>query len=509
MIPQIPDDLNLLKACIEGKTEAFGALVQKYQSYIRTLTYSATSDADKSEEIAQEVFIIAWQNLSQLRDLTKFKSWLYQITRNEIVKYYKVKKHDIMTHAASADTALQLQTASKNPLENAISREWQKAIHEALGRIPSHYREPLILFYWEGCSIRQVAQMYELNEDTAQKRISRARGMLKADIETMVKETLSRSSSCQTFSAAVIGLITAGALLKTSTASAAVTSQTTSLSAAGSIGANTSILTGISAKISTIAAAVVILTAATAYVLNKSTASAWPGTVIHALPEKFNSGLVLHFSFDNIGRQNGQTIIMDDSPAGNNGIFQSGQFSPGRFGQAFECSAIDKHGSIIVKDSDSLDLDAVTVAAWIKTNRLDDSWNRILDKDWQTAYNFCIGGEKNGKRWQDKAVFECAGTMMFSKGSVVDGRWHWVVGTYDGQVQKLYVDGKLDSNIVLKKKVPITHNNLDIHIGDSTLPEPPPNSETYFDGLIDEVRLYNRVLSEQEVRILFQYQPLN
>jgi RNA polymerase sigma factor (sigma-70 family) len=507
MAPQMLDDSNLLKACLEGKTEAFGALVQKYQSYVRTLTYSATGNMDRSEELAQDVFVIAWRNLSQLRDTSKFKSWLYQITHHEIVKFYKTKKNDIIAHASSVDSAQGVQTSAAGPMENAISRERREVIHEALGRIPSHYRESLILYYWEGQSVRQVAQMYELNEATAKKRISRARGMLKADVEAMVEETISKSSSCQKFSASIIGLIAAGALLQTSAASAAVT-ETTGVGIAGSTGTS-AVLSGGIAKIIAATAAVIVLTAGTAFVYHQQTKPLSGDTVIYTLPEKFKSGLVLHLSFDNVGTLNGRTVVFDDSGSGNNGILKSGIFLTGKFGRAFACNADLKQGSIIVKDNDSLDLDEVTVAAWIKTSRIDGQWGRILDKGWQTAYNLCIGGEFKGQPWSTMATFECANSSTISKTPVVDGLWHFVAGTYDGQTQKLYIDGKLDVEKKLEKPWPMKHNKVDIHIGSLAVMEAPPFNEANFDGLMDEVRLYNRILSDEEIQTLYRYQPGN
>lgn len=266
-------------------------------------------------------------------------------------------------------------------------------------------------------------------------------------------------------------------------------------------------------RVFVIAAAVLLiaagLTTGTAFVLHHPVNMDSPDAVIRTLPENLNSGLVLYFSFDNIRRQLDGTYILDDSGSGNNGVFNSGVFSEGKIGQAFVCKSENRRDSIIVKDNDSLDLAAVTVAAWIKTNRLDDQWGRILDKGWQTAYNLCIGGEFNGQRWQqDRTVFECAESSMTSKGTVVDGQWHFVAASYDGINQKLYIDGKLDGQMTLNKTTPIKHNNTDIHIGSLAVPEPFPYNEA-FDGLIDEVRLYNRVLSDEEVRILAKYQPGN
>lgn len=222
-----------------------------------------------------------------------------------------------------------------------------------------------------------------------------------------------------------------------------------------------------------------------------------------------NSGLVLYFSFDSFEAQGDLTKVPDLSGTGNDGILTGGMLADGKFGKALQCKADTEKDGVIVGDSDSLDLDAVTIAAWIKTDLQNDQWNRILDKGWQTAYNLCIGGEYKGKRYTDKTTFECAGCSITSNGIVVDGQWHLVVGTFDGQMQKLYIDGKLDKEWKLKKPHPMKHNDNVLTIGRLAVLEVPPYDKPFFDGLIDDVRLYNRVLSDQEVQILAEFQPAN
>ena len=186
-----------------------------------------------------------------------------------------------------------------------------------------------------------------------------------------------------------------------------------------------------------------------------------------------------------------------------------GKLSRGRFGKALECNAKDKADGVLVKDDDSLDLNAVTIMAWIKTDLRDGQWERILDKNWKTAYNLCVGGDYQGQSWRDKLTFECAGSSLISKTSVVNGKWHFVAGPYDGQTAKIYIDGKLDTFQKNPKTVPMKHNDTDIHIGQLAVLEEPPYNEAYFDGLIDELRIYSRVLSDEEVRTLYCYQPMN
>ena len=227
--------------------------------------------------------------------------------------------------------------------------------------------------------------------------------------------------------------------------------------------------------------------------------------------EGLNKGLVLYFSFDNVKTENFKTTIPDDSGTGNNGYLISGTFTEGKFGKALKCNADNKNDGVLVEDCNTLDLDAVTIAAWIKTDRQDGQWKRILDKNWKSAYNLCIGGDYQGQSWRDKTTFECAGCSISSKTPVVDGQWHFITGSYDGKAMKLYVDGKLDVNVDVTKKtgkpVPMKHNDNVLMIGRLAALEPPPYDHAFFDGLIDELRLYNRVLSDEEVMQLYQYEP--
>lgn len=235
--------------------------------------------------------------------------------------------------------------------------------------------------------------------------------------------------------------------------------------------------------------------------------SGWICKQCFAQEDSIKDALVLSLSFDSIDEISGQKIIVDESGYENHGTLLSGKIVPGKIGNAFYCQAINKADGIRIKDNDSLDLDAVTIAVWIKTDQLDGQWNRILDKSWRTGYNLCIGGDYEGKTFRNQVSFETAMNCTPSKSHVVDGQWHFIVATYDGQTSRIYIDGKLDCEITHKKPKPMEHNDVDIMIGRLAVPEPNPHEHAFFDGLIDEVRVFNRVLTDKEVQMIYWPKP--
>lgn len=236
-------EIELLKASLQGKPQAFGELVGKYQSLVCAITYSATGNVEQSEELAQETFLQAWKSLGQLRELSKFRPWLCRIARSTTQSWFRSRGRDRVAQAAPLEAAAGKASDDMGPAESTMSREQQAIVREVLAEIPQNLREPLILFYREQQSTREVALQLGLSENAARQRISRARAMLREQVADVVERGIARTKPGKAFKTAVIAAI-ASAAVRTGTATAATS------------------LLSLGAKIALTAAGIAILTGA-------------------------------------------------------------------------------------------------------------------------------------------------------------------------------------------------------------------------------------------------------
>jgi RNA polymerase sigma factor (sigma-70 family) len=205
---QVINEIELLRRSAAGDREAFGLLVERHQSLVYAIAYSATGSMDKSEELAQETFLQAWRNLRQLRDPVCFRGWLGTIVRNLASRAGKNRLRDVLVGAGALEEVA-TPAAEPGPAETLISRERQEMVWSALQRIPLKYREPMVLFYSAGRSVREVSDELGLSEHVVRQRLYRGRQLLNAEVSSLVEDTLTQVRPGRAFSAAVVALLPA------------------------------------------------------------------------------------------------------------------------------------------------------------------------------------------------------------------------------------------------------------------------------------------------------------
>lgn len=209
-------------------------------------------------------------------------------------------------------------------------------------------------------------------------------------------------------------------------------------------------------------------------------------------PAVFTNGLAGYWAFN--GNAN------DLSGNNNHGAMVGNvTLTADRFNAPNSAYQFNGHGYIGVPNSTSLCIcKDVSVSVWIKTaNQWHGVWGDIVQKGSKFNRNYELAIGCGDKAIWDDFTRGRENWSIKSKSGVSDGKWHHLVGTWDGQTVKLYVDGVCEKQEQCSSaRIP---NSEPLLIGYGGLPF------TYFKGVIDDLQIYNRALSENEVLALYNY----
>jgi len=203
----LTDEMRLVEASLAGSREAFGDIVSRYQNLVCAITCGGIGNVEQGRDLAQETFLAAWRELAGLRDRAKLRPWLTGIARNLVRSARRQAGREADRAASLAEHMC--QDAPAGPDDEAEMEEKRLLLRRAMEGMPDEYREPLVLFYFEGQSAARVADELELTEEAARQRLSRGRAMLKKELAAFVEETLVRARPTKTFAIAVLAALPA------------------------------------------------------------------------------------------------------------------------------------------------------------------------------------------------------------------------------------------------------------------------------------------------------------
>jgi len=160
-----------------GEAEIFTILINRYEEKIRRYARKFISNQEDINDVLQEIFIKAYRNIQSFDIKRKFSSWLYRIAHNELVNALKRKK---TFFTVDLDVFFPFNF-HKNDLDEQIDRQSMiKIIDECLGKLSPKYREPIVLYYLEGLSYKEIADVMQIPISTVGIRIKRAKSIIKS-----------------------------------------------------------------------------------------------------------------------------------------------------------------------------------------------------------------------------------------------------------------------------------------------------------------------------------------
>ena len=188
------DDGQLVLRHLAGDAQAFGAVVDRYQTRLLNFINRTIGDRERAEDLVQEVFIRVFRHLHRFDQTKKFSTWIYTIasnlgknelrnrSRNPLVLFQTIKKHWEADHRP-----LQFEDTAARPDDLYRKRYLKEAVDQCVGQLPAHHRAVFVLRELEGKSYAEIAEITGCNLGTVKSRLNRARNSFAQTIAPLLE----------------------------------------------------------------------------------------------------------------------------------------------------------------------------------------------------------------------------------------------------------------------------------------------------------------------------------
>ncbi|HPQ12612.1 MAG TPA: DUF2341 domain-containing protein, partial [Paludibacteraceae bacterium] len=190
------------------------------------------------------------------------------------------------------------------------------------------------------------------------------------------------------------------------------------------------------------------------------------------------------------------TTAYDRSGNGNNGtLYNSPTWVDGKFGKALSFNGSNDYVTTPIKSNTLTDF---TMEAWVKASSVPSNRRIVMGSgwnynDWYIGINLSSNTGAPARKWLFWVASNSQIAYLAAPDEIVAGEWYYLVATYQGTTGKFYINGNYIGSFTFTR----TTDTNPFQIGRSY-------SGEYFNGLVDEVRVYNRALTSAEVSDLYQ-----
>ena len=179
MIFRAVEDADLIREATQGKVEAYNLLVSRWEKRVYNYLLRITRNREDSLDLAQDVFLKAYQNLRKLDDPGRFGPWLYRIAHNEAFSMFRKRKPECdgeNVAPESTEIGITVGGTSVFPVELSL------AVAAALDRLSPDQREAVVLKVYQGFKFEEMSEILSCPVSTVKSRVYAALELLKADL---------------------------------------------------------------------------------------------------------------------------------------------------------------------------------------------------------------------------------------------------------------------------------------------------------------------------------------
>jgi RNA polymerase sigma-70 factor (ECF subfamily) len=199
--PETPD-ADLVRRAKAGHLDAFEALATRHEQRVYSLAMRMLRQAEDAEDVTQETFLSALENLDGFRGEASFSTWLLRIASHAALKIIRKRKGlEMISLEAATETSDQYDSVPhpefiadwrQSPEQLVQKHEIQRLLDEALGRLDEKHRLVFLLRDVEGLSVRDTAEALGLSEANTKVRLLRARLQLREQLTQTLGDPATR-----------------------------------------------------------------------------------------------------------------------------------------------------------------------------------------------------------------------------------------------------------------------------------------------------------------------------
>ena len=190
-------ELELVKRCQAGRTDAFDELVVRYRTRVFAMIYNMVHNEQDAWDLAQESFVKAWKSIKRFRRHSSFYTWIYRIVMNVTIDW--LRKKQVKGTGAEFDDSIQLKEvdpasrtlpkADPLPHEQMQRGEIREKIDNAMKQLSPEHRAVILMKEIEGMQYHEIAETLGCSIGTVMSRLFYARRRLAALLADLRNES--------------------------------------------------------------------------------------------------------------------------------------------------------------------------------------------------------------------------------------------------------------------------------------------------------------------------------
>src|SRR2546421_6336844 len=179
MGPTAPSQQQMLVTrVLQGEPEAFNDIVAQYGSLMQRTAYMIVGDQDIAEDVVQDALFQAWHHLPELREAGALRSWLMRIVVNQCISFKrKLARSSAFIRQSLCEQEMDMMARLADDHKGRMERDWDLA--EAIKNLPVKQRAVIVLHYYYGMTLPEMARSLDTSENTLKKRIQAALAALR------------------------------------------------------------------------------------------------------------------------------------------------------------------------------------------------------------------------------------------------------------------------------------------------------------------------------------------